>query len=60
MAPLADILSPRHPAGYTDKEIQFLAAEPPEAVRMREYLLGRKKMLEEGLEAFKVALGESV
>ena len=58
MAPLAEILSPKVLARYTDKETQFLAAEPRETVQKREYLQNMKKMLEDGQEAFAVAMGE--
>ena len=57
---LADILSPKIAAAYSEKEIHFLAAEPPEATQMREHLTNKKKMLEDGLEAFAVAMGQHV
>ncbi|PGH13825.1 hypothetical protein AJ79_03393 [Helicocarpus griseus UAMH5409] len=60
VAPLAEVFSPRVLARYSDKEISFLASEPPETVRMREHLESRCKMFEEGQDAFCVAMGQSV
>lgn len=57
--PLAQIVSPMVMARFTDKEIQFFAAEAPEAVKMREHLENKKKMLQEGQQAFRAAMGQS-
>ncbi|OJD26516.1 hypothetical protein ACJ73_02097 [Blastomyces percursus] len=60
VAPLAEIFSPITLARYTDKDIFFLASEPPEVVQMREHLESKCKMLKEGQEAFRAVLGQSV
>jgi hypothetical protein len=41
----------------TDKEIGFVAAEPPEVTQQRAFLETRKGMLEKGLETFREAMG---
>jgi hypothetical protein len=57
VAPLADIMSPLVMARYTDKEIQYLAAEATQTVQKREYLESKTKMLQEGQDAFRAAMG---
>jgi hypothetical protein len=57
VAPLADIMSPLVMARYTDKEIHFLAAEPTQTVKMREYLESKKDMLQEERDAFRATTG---
>ncbi|PGH20399.1 hypothetical protein AJ80_03544 [Polytolypa hystricis UAMH7299] len=60
VAPLTEVFSPRVLARYSDKEIQFLASEPPEIVQMREHLESRSKMLETGQNAFCMVMGQSM
>ncbi|KAH9875346.1 hypothetical protein J1614_004838 [Plenodomus biglobosus] len=56
--PLPDIiLSPLVVTGMTDKEIEFVAAEPAEITQQRAHLESRKAMLEKGLETFREAMG---
>jgi hypothetical protein len=56
--PLPDaILSPLVVARMTEKEIDFVAAEPPEITQQRMFLESRKTMLENGLETFREAMG---
>jgi hypothetical protein len=56
--PLPDmILSPLVVTQMTDKEIEFVAAEPPEVTQQRAFLEARKTMLEKGLETFREAMG---
>lgn len=52
-----DIISPMIIAGLTDEEVHFIAAEPTEVSQQRTFLEARRKMLEEGLETFRVAMG---
>lgn len=51
------ILSPLVVAQMTDKEIEFVAAEPPEITQQRAFLESRKAMLEKGLDTFREAMG---
>lgn len=56
--PLPDtILSPLVVAGMSEKEVDFVAAEPPEITQQRAHLESRKTMLEKGLETFREAMG---
>ncbi|KAF2798534.1 hypothetical protein K505DRAFT_371665 [Melanomma pulvis-pyrius CBS 109.77] len=56
--PLPDIiLSPLVVASLTDKEIEFVAAEPPDITQQRAFLDNRKAMLEKGLDTFREAMG---
>jgi hypothetical protein len=56
--PLPDIiLSPIVVTQMTEKEIDFVAAEPPEVTQQRMFLESRKTMLEKGLETFREAMG---
>ncbi|KAH7090390.1 dynamin family protein-like protein [Paraphoma chrysanthemicola] len=56
--PLPDIiLSPLVVQGMSDKEIEFVAAEPAEVTQQRSFLEARKTMLERGLETFREAMG---
>ncbi len=56
--PLPDIiLSPLVVTQMTEKEIEFVAAEPPEIMQQRLHLDSRKNMLEKGLETFREAMG---
>ncbi|CAN9170146.1 unnamed protein product [Alternaria alternata] len=56
--PLSDIiLSPLVVTQMTEKEIEFVAAEPPETTQQRLHLESRKSMLEKGLETFREAMG---
>jgi len=56
--PLPDIiLSPLVVTTMTEKEIEFVAAEPPEVSQQRLHLEARKAMLEKGLETFREAMG---
>jgi hypothetical protein len=51
------ILSPLVVVEMTEKEIQFVAAEPPEITQQRAFLEARKVMLEKGLDTFREAMG---
>jgi hypothetical protein len=51
------ILSPLVVTQMTEKEIEFVAAEPPEITQQRLHLESRKDMLEKGLETFREAMG---
>lgn len=51
------ILSPMVVTGLTDEEVEYVAAEAPEVTRQRNFLQGRKEMLEKGQEAFRLAMG---
>jgi hypothetical protein len=56
--PLPDIiLSPLVVTQMTEKEIEFVAAEPPETTQQRLHLESRKSMLEKGLGTFREAMG---
>lgn len=56
--PLPDIiLSPLVVAKFTDKEMEFVAAEPPEVTQQRAFLESRKQMLEAGMDTFRQAMG---
>ncbi|KAJ5042661.1 dynamin family protein-like protein [Bipolaris maydis] len=58
VAPLPDIiLSPLVVTQMTEKEVEFVAAEPPEITQQRLHLESRKSMLEKGLETFREAMG---
>ncbi|KAH8621345.1 dynamin family protein [Alternaria alternata] len=51
------ILSPLVVTQMTEKEVGFVAAEPPEITQQRFHLESRKCMLERGLETFREAMG---
>jgi hypothetical protein len=53
-----NILSPLVVTKMTDREIAFVAAEPPEVTQQRKFLEARKAMLEKGLETFREAMGD--
>ncbi|KAF2259056.1 dynamin family protein-like protein [Lojkania enalia] len=56
--PLPDIiLSPVIVTQLNDKEIEFIAAEPPEITQQRTFLESRKAILEKGLDTFREAMG---
>jgi hypothetical protein len=56
--PLPDIiLSPLVVTEMTEKQIEYVAAEPPEITQQRAHLESRKAMLEKGLETFREAMG---
>lgn len=56
--PLPDIiLSPLVVTQMTEKEIEFVAAEPPKTTQQRLHLESRKSMLEKGLGTFREAMG---
>ncbi|KAF1977702.1 hypothetical protein BU23DRAFT_452188 [Bimuria novae-zelandiae CBS 107.79] len=56
--PLPDIiLSPVIITEMTEKEIAYVAAEPPEITQQRAHLESRQAMLEKGLETFREAMG---
>ncbi|KAF1351464.1 dynamin family protein-like protein [Lizonia empirigonia] len=56
--PLPDIiLSPLVVTNMSEKEIEFVAAEPPEITQQRSHLESRKIMLEKGLDTFREAMG---
>jgi hypothetical protein len=46
-------------AQYSDAEIQFVAGEPTETMQLRAQLESRKKMLEDGEDAFHTAMGQN-
>jgi hypothetical protein len=50
-------LSPIVVTEMSEKEIEFVAAEPPEVTQQRAFLETRKGMLEKGLETFREAMG---
>jgi hypothetical protein len=55
--PLPDIiLSPLVVTQMTEKEIEFVAAEPPETTQQRLHLESKQSMLEKGLETFRKAM----
>ncbi|KAJ4356211.1 uncharacterized protein N0V89_004241 [Didymosphaeria variabile] len=51
------ILSPLVVTAMSEKEISFVAAEPPEITQKRAHLESRMAMLEKGLETFREAMG---
>jgi hypothetical protein len=56
--PLPDIiLSPLVVTEMTEKQIEYVAAEPPEITQQRAHLESRRAMLEKGLETFREAMG---
>ena len=58
VAPLPDvILSPLVVTGLTDKQIEYVAAEPPEITQQRTHLESKRVMLEKGLDTFREAMG---
>jgi hypothetical protein len=54
---LADVVSPRVVADYSDAELRIIASEPEESLQMRDHLEDRMKILKEGQDAFEEALG---
>jgi hypothetical protein len=54
---LADIVSPKVIANYSDVELRHIASEPEESLQMRDDLEDRLKILKEGQTAFEEALG---
>jgi hypothetical protein len=56
--PLPDILnSPLIISQLTDKQVEFIAAEPAEITQQRAFLENRKAMLEKGMDTFREAMG---
>ncbi|KAF2803435.1 GTP-binding protein [Mytilinidion resinicola] len=56
--PLLDIiLSPLVVTQFTNTEVNFIAAEPPELTQQRTFLKSRKVMLQKGLNTFREAMG---
>jgi hypothetical protein len=51
------ILSPLVVTQMTEKEVEFVAAEPPEIMQQRSHLESPKIMLQNGLETFREAMG---
>jgi CRISPR/Cas system-associated protein Csm6 len=51
------IFSPLIVTEMTEKEVEFVAAEPAEISQQRTFLEARKVMLEKGLETFREAMG---
>lgn len=51
------ILSPVIVSQFTDQEVSFVAAEPPEITQQRTFLEARKVMLEKGMDTFREAMG---
>ncbi|KAJ4297535.1 hypothetical protein N0V90_005427 [Kalmusia sp. IMI 367209] len=51
------ILSPIIVTEMSEREVAFVAAEPPEITQQRSHLESRKAMLEKGLETFREAMG---
>lgn len=56
LAPLVEILSPMSMAGFSDEKVQSIASEPFEVRELRAHLESKKKMLEEGADAFEAAV----
>jgi hypothetical protein len=56
LAPLAETLSPKSVAEYTDEKVQSIASEPLEVRQLRTHLESKRRMLEEGAEAFHAAV----
>lgn len=57
LMPLMSIISPKSIAGCSDAQLGQIAAEPPEMIQLRAHLEGKRKMLEDGQEAFQDAIG---
>jgi hypothetical protein len=57
LIPLISIISPKSVAGCSDAQLRQIAAEPPEMIQLRAHLEGKRKMLEDGQEAFQEAVG---
>ncbi|RMZ71036.1 dynamin family [Pyrenophora seminiperda CCB06] len=58
VAPLPDIiLSPLVVTEMTDKQVEYVAAEPAEVSQQRSHLESKKFMLEKGLDTFREAMG---
>ncbi|ORY18850.1 P-loop containing nucleoside triphosphate hydrolase protein [Clohesyomyces aquaticus] len=56
--PLPDIiLSPVVVTGFTDTEVEYIAAEPPETTQQRNYLESRRALLEDGMNTFRQTIG---
>ena len=53
----AATISPMVVGDMTDEQIAYVAAEPEETTRERDFLEARKTVLEKGQETFKSALG---
>jgi hypothetical protein len=51
------ILSPLVVTQMTEREIEFVAAEPPETTQQRAHLGSRKFMSEKGLDTFEETMG---
>jgi hypothetical protein len=51
------ILSPLVVTKFTDKQVEFVAAESHEVTQQRAFLENRKMMLERGMETFREAMG---
>ena len=56
LAPLTEVLSPKSVAEYTDERVQNISSEPFEVRQLRAHLESKRKMLEEGAEAFQAAV----
>jgi hypothetical protein len=56
LAPLAETLSPRSVAGYTEEKVQNIASEPFEFRKFRAHLESKRWVLEEGAEAFQAGV----
>jgi hypothetical protein len=54
------IFSPLIMMDFSDEEISFIAAEPNSVVLRREHLETQQKMLSEGQQAFKKAMGRAI
>ncbi|EDU48560.1 GTP-binding protein [Pyrenophora tritici-repentis] len=58
VAPLPDIIvSPLAVTKMTDKQIESVAAEPPQVTQQRAHLEWKRAMLEKGMDTFRVATG---
>jgi hypothetical protein len=60
VSPLADVLSPNTSARYSEKDIQYIAMEPLDAVQFRQSLLSKMKILEDGQDAFSIAMNHNI
>lgn len=53
-----EVISPPIVAGLSDSEVSFVAAEPEDILRRREYLEERNQTLEKGQATFRQAMGD--
>ena len=51
------LLSPMSVTAMSDEQVEFIAGEPPETIQRRAFYEERKKMLEQGFDIFRNAMG---